>query len=87
MTPHEVISLKITELNQLLLDEHPKMPSLLADIHRGLQQDPDIITLLEPAQRAIIVSGLSKQTQTTIMTSILKAPTTKKLKNISVDDI
>jgi len=63
------------------------MPTLLRDIHMNLRNDPDIVTLLAPSQIAIVVSGLSKQTQTTISTQIMSGTKGKSLKKLSVDDI
>jgi DNA polymerase III psi subunit len=87
MTPHEIISLKIAELSEAILANHPQMPTLLRDIHRNLSIDPENVTLLTPQQVSVIVSGLSKQTQTIITTSILSGSKGKSLKKISVDDI
>lgn len=87
MTPHEIISLKISELSTSILSNHPSMPSLLRDIHTSLKNDPDTVTLLSPQEVAIIISGLSKQTQTAITSSILSGSKGKSLKKISVDDI
>lgn len=86
-TPHTAISIKILELQDALLGAHPTMPTLLRDIHANLKRDPDVVTLLSQEEVAIIVSGLSKQTQTTITTSIIKGTKGKSAKNLSVDDI
>jgi hypothetical protein len=86
-TSHTHIQMKIAELSQALTSSHPSMPTLLRDIHQNLKQDPDIVTLLSSEEVSIIVSGLSKQTQTTITTSILSSNKGKSLKKISVDDI
>ena len=87
MTPHEIIQLKISELQLAVQATLPNMPTLLRDIHSNLKQDPELVTLLTPNEVSIIVSGLSKQTQTTITTSILSGSKGKSLKKISVDDI
>ena len=87
MTPHEIISIKIAELAAAVQATLPNMPTLLREIHSNLKTDPEIVTLLSPEQVSIIVSGLSKQTQTTITTSILSGSKGKSLKKISVDDI
>jgi DNA polymerase III psi subunit len=87
MTPHQTISLKISELHQSILTDHPTMPTLLREIHQNLKLDPENVTLLTPEQVAVIVSGLSKQTDTTITASILKGTKGKSAKNLSVDDV
>lgn len=87
ISAHEAISIKIQELYEAVQKTLPNMPSLLRDIHQNLRTDPEIVTLLSPEEVSIIVSGLSKQTQTTITTSILNGSKGKSLKKISVDDI
>lgn len=87
VSAHTEISIKIAELDEALKAITPRMPTLLREIHRNLQQDPEIVTLLTPAEVAIIVKGLSAQTQTTITTSIVSGTKGKSLKKISLDDI
>lgn len=87
MTPHELISFKISELYDAVQKTLPNMPVLLRDIHTNLKADPELVTLLDPDEIAVIVSGLSKQTQTTITTAIVSGTKGKSLKKISVDDI
>ena len=87
MSPHEIISLKISELYESVQRSLPGMPTLLRDIHANLKQDPELVTLLTPEEVSVIVSGLSKQTATTITTQVLTGGKGKSLKKISVDDI
>lgn len=87
MTPHQLIQLKISELQAAILGTLPNMPTLLREIHQNLRADPEIVTLLSPPEVAIIVSGLSKQTQTTITTQVLSGSKGKSLKKVSLDDI
>lgn len=87
MTPHEILSLKISDLHEAILTVHPRMPTLLREIHGNLKLDPELTTLLSAEEVATIVRGLSFQTQTTITTSILSGSKGKSLKKISVDDI
>jgi hypothetical protein len=87
LTQHEIISLKISELDESLKLSTPNMPTLLREIHQTLKQDPENVTLLTPEEVAIIISGLSKQTSTQITTSILSGAKGKSLKKISLDDI
>jgi len=87
MSPHEIISIKIAELYEAVQQTLPNMPTILRTIHANLKTDPELVTLLSSNEVSIIVSGLSKQTQTTITTSILSGTKGKSLKKISVDDI
>jgi hypothetical protein len=89
MTPHQQISEKILALQTALLEAHPTMPVLLHEIHRNLKNDPAIVTLLSEEEVAIVVSGLQKQTQSTIVTAAVK-PTVaakKALTKVTTDDL
>ena len=91
MTEHEAISLKIEELHLSILSSHPTMPGLLREIHQNLKKDPAVVTLLSPEQVSIIVLGLDKQTQSTLVATISSAKPSAaakaKLKNVSTDDL
>ena len=87
MVLDQALMLKLDELHEAILASHPSMPTLLQQIHRNLQLDPEQITLLSQEQVAVIVKGLSKQTQTEIVTSIISGGKGKALRNISIDDI
>lgn len=86
-TSHMEIAIKISELEDAIKQAHPMMSTLLRDIHRNLQQDPEIVTLLSPEEVSIIVKGLSIQTQTTITTSIVSGTKGKAMKKMTLDDI
>lgn len=77
MTPHEIIQLQISELDAALKESHPTMPQILRTIHTNLRQDSELVTLLTPAEVALIVQGLSIQTKTTITTSAPKRASNK----------
>lgn len=79
---------KIVSLQEALLASSPKMPVLLREIHTTLKADPEVVTLLDESDIAVIVNGLKKQTQTELATATLKSKSsTKSLKNISVDQL
>lgn len=77
----------IADLQSKLLSAHPEMPVLLRKIHQNLKANPDCVTLLSEEQIGVIVNGLSKQTQTTIATSVSTGKKGKSLKSIGVDDL
>lgn len=87
MTPHEAINLKIEELSAAISSSLPSMPTLLRTIHANLKNDPELVTILTPEQVGIVVSGLMRQTQTTIATSVLSGGKGKSMKKVSLDDI
>lgn len=82
MNTIELIQLKIAELKGQLLEKHPALPVLLREVHKTLRDNPEVVTLLEPEEVGVIVSGLLHQTQTTIAT---KASTSKKKTAITLD--
>lgn len=89
MDAYMQIQEKILALQNSLLEANPMMPSLLQEIHRNLKNDPAVVTLLTEDEIAIIVSGLSKQTQTQILTTLAKpsAASKKALSKVTTDDL
>lgn len=86
MTPVEIIKEKILAMEQALLQNHPRMPVLLKEIHTHLKADPEIVTLLDEEDIVKIVNGLIKQTQTEVAGIIMKDKK-KSLKNIGIGDL
>ena len=87
MTPVEQIQSAILDLQEKLLAQHPTMPTLLRTIHKELQANPDVVTLLSDAERAIIISGLEKHTKTELVTSTKNLSKNKSIKNMSLADL
>lgn len=89
MTPHQQISEKILSLQSALLESNPRMPVLLQEIHRAIKNDPAVVTVLTEEELAIVVSGLQRQTQTTIVATQAKpsAAAKKALKNVTADEL
>ncbi len=78
---------RINALEFALNERTPNLPVLLKEIHTALHADPENVTLMTEEQINVIVRGLMAQTNTYIATSIVKSTTTKKLKNLSINDI
>lgn len=80
---------KIASLQSALLERHPRMPTLLAEIHTTLRAQPENVTLMTEEEIRVIVSGLEKQTNTFLADVVSKskksASTATKLKNLSED--
>lgn len=75
---------KVTELESLILQRHPKMPMLLREIHTALRAQPENVTLMSEEEIAIIVSGLSVQTSVEFAKEAVKpAGKNAKLKEIA----
>jgi hypothetical protein len=72
---------KVAELEDLIKEKHPKMPTLLREIHRTLQQYPEQVTILSEEEIAVIVQGLQIQTGTELAKDAAKPSATKAIKN------
>lgn len=86
LTAGQQIQEQIAQLKEALIASNPGMPTMLRTIHKALQADKDIVTLLTPEEVGILVSGLMKQTNTVIATAATKK-TTKSLKGITLGDL
>lgn len=82
----EQLKESVLSLQAALLNAHPTMPTLLQAIHRQLKADPTLCTVLSEGEIGVIVSGLKKQTLTTIATSTIKSKA-KSIKSIGVGDL
>jgi hypothetical protein len=79
------LQMKISSLQQAILETHPKLPILLKEIHTMLKNDPAIVTVLSEEDISVIVNGLKQQTKTEITQSSLKKKTS--LKGVSLADL
>ncbi len=81
----------LAELESLLKEKHPRMPTLLAEIHSTLRKQPENVVLLSEEEISVIISGLEIQTNVKLATTTSKkaasSGSTTRLKNVSVDDI
>ena len=71
---------KVTELEEVILSKHPRLPVLLRDIHTTLRAQPENVTLLSEKEIAAIVAGLRVQTGVELAASVSKTSATKSLK-------
>lgn len=81
---------KVSELSQLILSKHPRMPTLLREIHTTLRAQPENVTLMSEEEIAVIVSGLKVQTGIEFAASATKKGTAQnslvsKIKTLGVD--
>ena len=63
---------KILSLQTAMLDRHPRMPTLLQEIHAALKAQPENVTLLPEEEIAILVKGLQHQTGTFLAETAVK---------------
>lgn len=78
---------KIMQLQEALTTQNPGIAGLLREIHRELFKDEELTYLLQPEQIAVIVQACEKETQTKIVTDIVKGTKGKSAKNITLEDL
>lgn len=81
---------KCEALRNMLLEKHPRMPTLLQEIHQALRAQPENVTLLSEEEIAIVVQGLKVQTGIEFVKAASKAPsataaTKKKIAELGAD--
>jgi len=86
MTPAEQISSAVLELQQLILKDHPTMPTMLRAIHKQLLADPTTVTLMKEEEIAVIISGLEKYTKTELI-AVTKTTSKKPISKMGVLDL
>jgi hypothetical protein len=84
-----LVRAQIASLQSALLDRHPRMPTLLQEIHSALRAQPENVTLISEEEICAIVKGLEIQTNTYLAESVSKskgkAGVVAKLKSLSED--
>jgi hypothetical protein len=83
-----ILKEKVASLQEALLSKHPRMPTLLQEIHKTLKQYPEQVTLLEEEEINIIVQGLEKQTGVELVQQTVKSAkssATAKIKSLGAD--
>ena len=63
---------KLASLESLIKEKHPRMPTLLQEIHAALKAQPENVTLLPEEEIAILVKGLQHQTGTFLAETAVK---------------
>lgn len=75
------IAMEMAELEAAIDAEVPGFVSILSQIHKKLRADPDVVTLLADEEIGVIVAGLEKHTNVTIVApSAIKAAKSKAKK-------
>lgn len=88
MTQEEHITMRIGELEQAMLSQHPQMPMYLKQIHQELLKYPELVHIMSNEQRAILVKALEKQTATSIFAATKpKKPTAKQIGNMTAEQL
>jgi hypothetical protein len=78
---------KLANLENLIKEKHPRMPTLLQEIHSALRQQHENVVLLSEEEISCIVEGLKIQTGVSFAASAVsaKSAATKKLKGVTAD--
>lgn len=64
---------KITSLQESILEKHPRMPTLLREIHIALRKQPENVIILSEEEIGTIVRGLEIQTNTFLAETVSKS--------------
>lgn len=70
---------KVAELSAALLARHPKMPTLLREIHQTLSKYPEQVTLMSEEDIHVVVEGLKIQTGVEFAATATKPAAAKSL--------
>ena len=88
MTPTQQLQEQILSLQSALISANPGIPTMLRTIHTALRVDKDLVTLLSPEEKGVIVQGLMSITNTIIATAAVKGTGSKKaLSKLTLDDL
>lgn len=71
---------KVGELSAALLARHPKMPTLLREIHQTLSKYPEQVTLMSEEDIHQVVEGLKIQTGVEFAATVTKPSAAKSIK-------
>lgn len=75
-----VLQEKVAELSAALLTRHPRMPTLLREIHQTLSKYPEQVTLMNEDDIRVVVEGLKVQTGVEFAATVTKPSATKSIK-------
>jgi len=78
---------KLASLENLIKEKHPRMPTLLQEIHSALRQQPENVILLSEEEISSIVEGLKIQTGVAFAQAAVAGKGSSKKKFITVDMI
>lgn len=82
---YEQFKMKLAELEQQLEEQVPGYVNTLRDIHREMAQDVNIVTILAEEEISIIVKGLARNMDTTVVAA--KKTSTKRTQPIQLDEL
>jgi hypothetical protein len=88
MNQTEQITMKIAELEQAMISQHPQMPMYLKQIHQELLKSPELVHIMTNEQRATLIQALEKQTGVSVFAALkAKKPTAKSMATASLQDL
>lgn len=82
---YEPFKIKLAELEDQLENQVPGFAFTLRDIHRTMAQDANVVTVLSEAEISIIVKGLARHMDTTVV--VAKKGSTKRTQPVNADDL
>lgn len=83
----ESCKIAIAGLQEKLIASSPEIPLVLREIHTILSVDPEVVTLLAPEEVGVIVSGLKKHMNVTLVEKVMKSKSPKKGSALSLESL
>lgn len=89
LEPADLLRARLDQLEAALLANDPQMPGHLREIHKFLQEQPDLLHVLKPEEIGTTMAAMQKYTGIALVQDKIKAPTARggKAPKISVNDI
>ena len=82
---YEPFKMKLAELEQQLNEQVPGFATTLRDIHREMATDPNVVTILSDEEISIIVQGLARHMDTTVV--VAKKSSSKRTQPLTIDEL
>ena len=83
----EQVQEKLIEMEEVLNNNTPGLPTLLRTVHTLLKKDPEVVTLLSESDCNILVEGLKEHTKIELATKAMKSKPKTSLKSTSLSDL
>jgi len=74
---------KVAELRKLMLEKHPKMPTLLREIHTAILKNPEQVTILSEPELEDVINGVVQGLEIHTNTKLVEAATSTKNSSVS----
>lgn len=89
LEPKDLLLQRLDQLEAALLANDPLMPGHLREIHKFLQEQPELLHVLKPEEIGITMQAMQKYTGIALVQDKIKAPAARggRAPKITVNDI